>query len=55
MNLEILELKELENGAAELIVTMDEPTKKYLINFAIMELIKQGLTEVIPLWEDKDD
>ena len=46
MNLEILEIKELENGGAELIIDMDDETQKYLINFAIIEIIKRGLHEV---------
>ena len=52
MNLEILEIKELENGGAELIIDMDEETKKYLINKAIIDLIKQGLFEVQKMHEE---
>lgn len=52
MNLEILELKELDNGGAELIINMDEDTKKYLINYAIIELIKKNLLEVTEMWKD---
>jgi len=55
MNLEILEIKELENGGAELIIDMDEETKKYLINKAIIDLIKQGLFEVKELWEKQNE
>lgn len=51
MNLEIKEIKELDNGGAELIIDMDETTKAYLINFAILELIKRGLHEVKQLHE----
>jgi len=51
MNLNILELKELENGGAELIIDMDEKTKKYLLNFAIIEIIKRGLIEVKELYD----
>jgi hypothetical protein len=51
MNLEIREIKELENGGAELIIDMDAETQKYLINFAVLELIKQGLMEVRELNE----
>lgn len=51
MNLEIKEIKELDNGGAELIVNMDETTQTYLINFAILELIKRGLYEVRELQE----
>ena len=51
MNLEIREIKELDNGGAELFIDMDETTKTYLINFAIIELIKRGLLEVKELHE----
>jgi hypothetical protein len=51
MNLEILEIKELENGGAELIIDMDDTTQKYLVNYAIIELIKKGLLEVKELHE----
>ena len=54
MNLNIRVMKELENGGAELIIDMDEDAKKYLINFAIMELIKRGLVEVTEMWEGHD-
>jgi hypothetical protein len=53
MNLEILEIKELENGGAELIIDMDSKTRHYLLNFAILELIKRGLTEVTELHESE--
>ncbi len=46
MQFEIKEMKELENGGAELIIDMDEKTKHYLLNFAIIEIIKRGLIEV---------
>jgi hypothetical protein len=46
MEFEITEMKELENGGAELIIDMDEETKRYLLNFAIIEIIKRGLIEV---------
>ena len=55
MNLDILEIKELENGGAELMIDMDEETKKYLINKAIIDLIKQGLLEVKELHEEKEN
>ena len=51
MNLNILEIKELESGGAELIIDMDSETKKYLINFAIIEMIKRELLEITELHE----
>jgi hypothetical protein len=54
MNLEILEIKELENGGAELIIQIDEQTRKYLVNYAIIEMIKKGLVEVRELHEENE-
>lgn len=53
MELNIVEMKELENGGAEIIVEMDDETKKYLLNFAILEIIKNGLNEVKELHDGK--
>lgn len=55
MNINILDIKELENGSAEIILDMDEAAKKYLLNFAMMELIKKGLVEVTDIWEEYHD
>lgn len=55
MNLNILEIKEFENGGAELIIDMDEETKRYLLNRAIIDIIKQGLLEVKQLHEEKEN
>jgi hypothetical protein len=53
MQFEITEMKELESGGAELIIDMDSETKQYLLNFAVLELIKRGLTEVTELHESE--
>lgn len=55
MNIEIIEIKELENGGAELIIDMDAETQKLLMNFAFIELIKQNLLEVKTLWEEHEN
>jgi hypothetical protein len=52
MELNILEMKELKSGGAELIIDMDEETKKYLLNFAIIEIIKRGLIKVKELHDE---
>lgn len=52
MKINILDIKELENGSAEIIIDMDLEAKKYLLNFAFMELIKNELVEVSDLWEE---
>ena len=54
MQFEIKALKELEDGGAELIIDMDDETQKYLVNFAILEIINRGLYEVRELHEVHD-
>jgi hypothetical protein len=53
MEVNIREIKELESGGAELIVDMNEKTKMYLINYAIIDLFTKGLAEVKTL-HDKE-
>lgn len=53
MNINILEMTELENGSAEIVIDMDEETKKYLMNFALIEIIKQGLVEIKELYDSE--
>lgn len=55
MKINILDIKELDNGSAEIILDMDEEAKKHLLNFALLELIKKGLVEVTDLWEEYHD
>ena len=52
MKIELTNFVELENGGAELQLDMDEEGKHYLINFAILELIKKGLVEVTEMYND---
>ena len=46
MKFEIREIKELSAGGAELIVEMDNKTKQYLLNYAILDILKKQLNEV---------
>ena len=46
MKFDIIELKELPSGCAELIVEMDEKTKQYLLNYAILDILKKQLYDV---------
>lgn len=55
MKIEMLNFKEREDGGAELDLEMDEEGKRYLINFAILEIIKRGLFEVTEMYEEKKD
>ena len=45
MKFDIIEIKELASGA-ELIVEMDEKTKQYLLNYAILDILKKQLNEI---------
>ena len=51
MKFDIIEIKELLSGGAELIVEMDEKTKQYLLNYAILDILKKQLNEVEQLHE----
>jgi len=51
MKLDIIEIKEFENGDAELICEMDEETKRFLLNYAIIDIIEKQLTREKKLWE----
>lgn len=51
MKLNITDIKELENGGAEIIFNMDSETQKFLLNYAIIEILKNGLAEVQSLHE----
>lgn len=51
MKFHIIEIKELASGGAELIVEMDEKTIHYLLNYAILDILKKQLNEVEQLHE----
>jgi hypothetical protein len=53
MEFNIREIKELESGGEELIVDMDEKTKMYLINYAIIDLFTKGLADIKTLHEEE--
>lgn len=52
MKIEMTDFKELENGGASLEVKMDEEGRRYLINYAIIELIKKGLYQIEELHDE---
>ena len=52
MELNVKETIEHEDGSATLIIDMDEETKRWLINKAIIDCIKQGLVEVEALHKE---
>ena len=51
MDITISEIKELDNGGAELIVNLDEETTRFLLNYAIVDLLEKGLYEMKELWD----
>ena len=53
IQLEVDEINELENGGAEIRVTLDANAYKYLLNYAILDLLKKGLYEIDGLWKEK--
>jgi hypothetical protein len=55
MKIEMHSFKELENGGAELLLDLDEEGKHYLLNFAIIELVKRGLVEITDMYKEKED
>jgi hypothetical protein len=52
MEIEIANMVDLENGTTELTVNMDDETVKFLLNFAIIEIIKRGLHEVKEMYDE---
>ena len=46
MKFDIIEIKELASGGGELIVEMDNKTKQYLLNYAILDILEKQLNEV---------
>jgi hypothetical protein len=53
MEFNILDIKELENGGTEIIANMDDDTIRYLVNYAIIDILKKQLQEVDDLWKQK--
>ena len=51
MDIKISEIKELDDGGAELIVNLDEETTRFLINYAVVDLLTKGLADIRKLWD----
>lgn len=51
MKFDIIDIKELRD-VAELIVEMDDKTKQYLLNYAILDILKKQLNEVENLYNE---
>ena len=55
MKLEVIDINENNNGTATLILDLDEETKLYLLNYAILDIVKKGLEEVEGLYKEGED
>ncbi len=53
MDIKINELTELPSGGAIIEMIMDEEAKIWLINYAIVDLLKKGLVEIKELHEEE--
>jgi hypothetical protein len=55
MDIKINEVTELPSGGAIFEMEMDEETKVWLINYAFVDLLKKGLSEIKELYEEKEN
>jgi hypothetical protein len=57
MKIEVIEIKELEGGGAELTLDVDDEAKMFLINEGLISALEKGLALVETLHEQeiKDD
>lgn len=55
MKLEVLDINENNNGIATLILDLDAETKLYLLNYAILDIVRKGLVEVEGLYKEGED
>lgn len=53
MKIQVIEVKELESGGAEVIIDIDEETKKFLINEGFISVLLKGTVVVKELWEQE--
>lgn len=53
MKIQVIEIKEMESGGAELILDIDEETKRLLINEGFISALKKGTLAVKELWDEK--
>jgi hypothetical protein len=53
MKIQVIEVRDLENGGAEVIIDIDEETKKFLINEGFISVLLKGTVVVKELWDEK--
>jgi hypothetical protein len=51
MELTVVKITELEDGSAEVELKMDEETKNYLINYAVIDILSTRLNDIDKLHE----
>lgn len=52
MKIQVIEVRDLENGGAEVIIDIDEETKKFLINEGFISVLLKGTVAVKELWDE---
>ena len=55
MDITIQQITEHEDGSATLIIDMDAKTRDYMINYAFIDMLRNGLKEVEALNEGKSN
>lgn len=52
MQIQVVEIKDLEDGGAQLTIDMDDEAKHLLINLGFISAIENGMARVKKLYED---
>lgn len=55
MEIKVQQVVEHEDGSATLMVDMDAEARDFMVNYAIIDIIRKGLAEVEQLNKDKPD
>jgi hypothetical protein len=55
MEIKVQQVVEHEDGSATLMIDMDAETRDYMVNYALIDIIRKGLAEVEQLNKDKSD
>lgn len=54
MNIEVTDIKELDDGGSQITFELSEEVRENLIRWAIHEMIKRTIDDVLPLVEDEN-
>jgi len=55
MEIKVQQVVEHEDGSATLMVDMDAETRDYMVNYALIDIIRKGLFEVEQLNKEHQD